>query len=892
MRTVTYAVRRVRPRAPVLLVAMGVVFLAVGLLAVVTAYFSVVTQEGVRDALRGEDPERLVTVATQRVTVAELDEVATAAPRQIDATLGAGNEQWSAVLSDSFGLVGRAEDEQTRLVSYDDPARIATLAEGTWPNGQVSDAMPAALPIRAAQALGIGIGDTLTVRPLVGSETADLTFHIVGLYEPQATAALPAGVEQAGFAQSDFRTYGPVLLDRAALLDAVGGGRVTARWRVLPNLDAVGPDELRSTARDIEILTSTEATSGNDSVLRATSTLPRVLRAIDEKVAAARAEVALPGIALSVLSGVTLVVVAGVVADATRRERTVLRARGASRAQLVGLGLTDALLVSLPAVVITPVVATALVARLSGVPFAAPAASTWLIALTAALCCVLVLAAPAARTPTLTEEGAAESRPSRRSGLARAGLDLAVLAVAAVTLWQLRSGSDARFDIALVAAPALGVLAGALLVPRLLSRLAQLVERRTARRRGLGAALAARELGRRPRQHAGTAVLLATALGVGVLTLVYDRSWVVTAQQQVTARTGADIRVQLPAPEPAGLARVPGVQSTMAVAHASGQIGSESVDLLLIDAANYPPGDAGLASLGARADGPVPVVVNKAAARAIAIGTDAPVSLHVGPLEIDLLAAEIRQNLPTVDAARGTVIVDRRWLQHALLAAAEALPPPPPVPPGFPTQPTGAELVPDLPAQEFWLTAVEGADTSTVSAALRAEHPQATVLDQAALSERLRTDPLTSGGRNAGLLAVGAAAVLAVVGFAGQVLVGGHRRAPDLAVIRALGQRRRASVRAHAGEQTALAALSVVAGTVCGVVVALVSMPSLVRTPTLVPGELSTDIGVPAVVGIPWPTLAIVVVAGLLVLAVVARVFASLAQRERAAIVLREQDDR
>ncbi len=892
MRAVTYAVRRVRPRATVLLVATGVVFLAVGLLAVVTAYFAVVTQEGVRDALRSEDPERLVTVATQRVRAADLDAVEAAAPRQIDTVLGAGSERWAALLSDSFWLVGREANEHTRLVSYDDPARVGTLAAGAWASADSAPGLEAALPVRAADALGVGLGDTLTVRPLVGSGTADVHVRIVGLYEPTASAALPADVEKAGVAETDFRTYGPVVVGRAELLDAVGSGRVTARWRALPDLDAISPHALRQTARDLEVLTTVESTSGDDSILRATSTLPRVLRAIDEKVAAARAEVALPGVALSVLAGVTLVVVAGVVADATRRERRVLRARGASRAQLVGLGLTDALLVSLPAVVFTPPLATALVGRLSGVSFAAPAASTWLVAATAALCCVLVLAAPAVRTPTLIEDNAAESRPSRRSGLARAGLDLAVLAVAVVALWQLRSGSGGRVDIALVVAPALGVLAGALLVPRMVGWLALLVERRTARRRGLGTALAARELGRRPREHAGTAVLLATALGVGVLTAAYDRSWSVTAQQQVSARTGADVRLLLPAPLDGAPSEVAGVQSAMGVVHAGGQLGSESVDLLVVDARAYPPGDPTMAALAAPGDGAVPIVVNDTAARAAALGTDTPASLRIGTLIIDVLASDVRQNLPTVDTTRRTAVVDRHRLQGALLAAAEALPLPPPPPPGFPEPPTGEELVPDFPVREYWLTTAAGADSSAVSAALRTAYPVATVLDQAALAERLRTDPLTSGGRNAGWLAIGAAAVLAVVGFAGQVLVGAHRRAPDLAVVRALGQRRGASVRTLAGEQTALAALSVLAGTAFGVVVALLSLPTLVRTPTLVPGELSTDIGLPPVVGIPWLTLAIVVVAGTLLLALVARVFASFAQRDRLTTVLREQDDK
>ena len=98
-------------------------------------------------------------------------------------------------------------------------------------------------------------------------------------------------------------------------------------------------------------------------------------------------------------------------------------------------------------------------------------------------------------------------RPSRRTLAQRLGIDLALLLVAAIGLWQLRLygapltrtvQGTLGLDPLLVAAPALALLAGAVAATRLLPRIADIAERALDRRRDAVLPLWSRQLARRP----------------------------------------------------------------------------------------------------------------------------------------------------------------------------------------------------------------------------------------------------------------------------------------------------------------------------------------------------------------------------------------------------------
>ena len=158
---------------------------------------------------------------------------------------------------------------------------------------------------------------------------------------------------------------------------------------------------------------------------------------------------------------------------------------------------------------------------------------------------------------------AASTRAETRSLGTRLGLDLALLAVAGLGLWQLRHygapltrsvQGSLGIDPLLVATPAIGFLAGAILALRVIPILAALIERATARGRGLVSSLGARQLSRRPLRYTRAALLLMLAMAMGVFAITYTWTWSASQRDQATFQVGADARV-----EPgAGSARCPG----------------------------------------------------------------------------------------------------------------------------------------------------------------------------------------------------------------------------------------------------------------------------------------------------------------------------------------------
>ncbi|MGY1495147.1 FtsX-like permease family protein [Streptomyces sp. QTS52] len=174
---------------------------------------------------------------------------------------------------------------------------------------------------------------------------------------------------------------------------------------------------------------------------------------------------------LGLLVACALLLVAGQLSSERAAESRLLRARGATRARLAGLAALEALLISVPAVVVAPLLSGPLTRLLvgqgalgrTGVRVDVPVGcrpEVWSVAAGVAALAVAVPAWRASFTGTV----------AARAGALRAGADGGLLAVADVVFWLLgsqRSGAVTTdregvlgVDPLLVAAPALVPLAG------------------------------------------------------------------------------------------------------------------------------------------------------------------------------------------------------------------------------------------------------------------------------------------------------------------------------------------------------------------------------------------------------------------------------------------------
>src|SRR6185503_2565707 len=142
--------------------------------------------------------------------------------------------------------------------------------------------------------------------------------------------------------------------------------------------------------------------------------------------------------------------------------------------------------------------------------------------------------------------------PGTRTIGQRLGLDIALLALTIVGLWQLRLygspltrtiQSSLGLDPLLVAAPAIGILAGSVVALRIVPLLARGADALASRGRTLVGSLGARQLARRPLRYTRTALLLMLAISMGVFSVAYGSTWAASQRDQADFQVGADVRV-------------------------------------------------------------------------------------------------------------------------------------------------------------------------------------------------------------------------------------------------------------------------------------------------------------------------------------------------------------
>jgi hypothetical protein len=233
----------------------------------------------------------------------------------------------------------------------------------------------------------------------------------------------------------------------------------------------------------------------------------------------------------------------------------------------------------------------------------APTALTWAVAVTAALACAAAITLPPLRgiRRTYVATMTARGRGERRGMIQRAGADLALVVIAGLAVWQLAhyggpvtttAAEGLGVDPLIVAGPALALLAGGVVILRLVPVASSAGERATTRGRGLAAAVGTRQVSRRPLRTAGPALLLVMTVAVGVLSVVTGVTWRQSQLDQADFQAGTDLRIGAPgdqgSPAPAGqggrYARLPGVTAVSPVLRDTGSTGSTDVTVLAADA--------------------------------------------------------------------------------------------------------------------------------------------------------------------------------------------------------------------------------------------------------------------------------------------------------------------
>ncbi len=542
---------------------------------------------------------------------------------------------WNGIWSDPLGLVpgalparppgDKGNTPVLEAASLDGITAHAVLVSGGWPGASPQAAgtpIPAALPATTASLLKLQPGDLLKVRDR--SSNAVVTFRLTGLFAQRQLSGPAASYWQLNSVPASgastaggFTTFGPLVVAQSAFSPQLAASpassgllsAATGTWVAQPDMTRFPDSGLAAVSARVSALPAEAASSGALGSVQIVTSLPTVLADTDANLAVARSLLAISALQLVVLATAALIAVARLLAAQREGETALLTARGATRWQLSRLTAAEVI----PLAVVTALAGGAggvwlarLLARtldggaVNGV--SATAAGTWLDALAAAAV-IAVVAIGAMLFPVLRGPGATEARVRRGrqaavAGATRAGLDLAVIALAVLAGWQLRrysavttsAGSGTpSVDPVLVLAPALALAGGTIATLRLLPAGARATDRLAARGRGLIGALAGWQFSRQPLRQGGAALLLIMAVGTGTLALAQHASWSRSAADQAAFATGGDVQVGLATPLAVGsgakVSGAPGVRAAMAAA----PVQATPANVLAINAAQAEP---------------------------------------------------------------------------------------------------------------------------------------------------------------------------------------------------------------------------------------------------------------------------------------------------------------
>ena len=572
--------RRTRAQWQLLLGVVAVAVLASVLVTTLSLLVAATEQSGVRGALAAIPTDQTdldVRLLDPAIGLADTRAAVTAAvddvfgPAATTTSVGGAVSQYLPVGTIAATPVEPTAPTLAYFGEFDGFTQAATLTAGDWPAESSADGpVPIAIPSAAAAALAIGVGDTLVVT----SNEADVAAVVTGVYEPNdpvdefwALDRLAASGYDPVFPNPFTSFYkptvvfGPLVVDDGALA-AAGIPVALAHLNFVPDFSNATVDQLQPllddlATADIDILYRANDVAG--SVFVETDAASAV-SAVASGLIVTRSTVVVISLLLGVLAVAAMAQLARLFSDARSGERQLMRARGASRRDILALAAVEAVVIAAVTAAVTPPLAS-LAYRLlaaqgpmvaAGMPSDAgipPAA--WLVAGGIAVVFVLVLLASLARGDvSFAEGGQAAGRQRLASGIARSGIDVAVVALAALAYWQLQSyrtpvqdSGSLAVDPVLVAGPAIVLVAAALVCVRLIPAASRILERLGSGARGATVALAAWEIGRRSQRATAAVLLLSLTLAVGTFSLSFLATWKQSQADQAAFAVGPPVRV-------------------------------------------------------------------------------------------------------------------------------------------------------------------------------------------------------------------------------------------------------------------------------------------------------------------------------------------------------------
>ena len=237
---------------------------------------------------------------------------------------------------------------QIQAAALDHVMAHAELTAGTWPGPrQPGQPIGVVLPAATAGMLHLSVGQPLVLRDSLTGAPARL--RVTGLFRPRDPAAPYWRLSLLGtsgkFVQGSFVTYGPMLVNPAAL----GPGGLTvgaASWLITVDTARIPPGDLGGLGQRLGAVTSGWQGDQGLGGLQVSTGLPQTLSALANSLVVSRSLLLIGSLQLLLLATAAAALAARLLASQREEETALLSARGVARAQLVRASLAEASLLA------------------------------------------------------------------------------------------------------------------------------------------------------------------------------------------------------------------------------------------------------------------------------------------------------------------------------------------------------------------------------------------------------------------------------------------------------------------------------------------------------------------------------------------------------------------
>jgi ABC-type lipoprotein release transport system permease subunit len=504
-------------------------------------------------------------------------------------------------------------DQQIAVIEGQLPANTAASGPRA-PNIEV------AIGSETAQRLGITVGQRFDLHPFWLQDAEPVHARVVGIVEPKDPLAefWVGQTDLFSVLTANWDTI-PMLVTRETFFQGVVAylPTMTNDFTTLLYVNTEGVNSRNAEATNLSLNAYGNALGVN--VLRTSleSDLPEVLTTYDEKLFFTRVPLLVLVLQISAIVLYYLFMVSTMLVERQASEIALLKSRGATTAQVMRVYVLEGVAILAFALVLGPPIAATVVGLLGQTPpfqdlsggsnlsvRLSLGAYLWAFAGAALAFVTLILPAYQATRSTVVQQRTASARPPKQTAFTRYYLDLVLVGLGAILLYQLdRRGSlvdqdlfgSQSVDPVVLLTPAFFILTVGLVFLRLFPLVLKVLAWVVARAQGAAILIGMWQLVRNPVHYSRLVLLLMLATAVGMFAASFGATLDRSYQDRAAYEAGANARLSdlrtVPAPGPDAMASTlssqTGVEEISPVFRLQGSAGPlanrVSFDLLGVD---------------------------------------------------------------------------------------------------------------------------------------------------------------------------------------------------------------------------------------------------------------------------------------------------------------------